>query len=309
MGGSLGGLLDVVAHQDVTYVRWANGVGATTTSGAVSPASTQTLLGALAASRIIAPVALGALAAAWAARQGWGGMAVSAWWLGCDLATVMLSARGFTHYVQQAEAALALVAALLAAWALRRYRTWGVGLAALVMVAAWLTCELVLWLPRAEVATALGWPLPSPELHNFRALELPRYYLRTWQHLTGAISEQDYERGFPGHVGRKLAMVSLFVAHSRPGQRVFVWGAVPWVYALSNRLPAGRYVTLNSAYYLDPEAETKLLRDLAHHPPAVLVVDHPPPPDLWLLLHSLRYRVIPQGVAGDDYWLAPWARS
>jgi hypothetical protein len=288
LGGSLSGLIDVVTRQDVTYVQWANGFGVGVNSAASGAALGSLPL--LAGSRLGAVLLLGAGLAVWAARRRCGGAAVVAWWLGCDLATVMLSARGFTHYVQQAEGPLALAVAMAGVWALGARPAAGRWLAAGAsgLVLSLALCELVLWLPRAEVATALGSPLPAPELHNFRAAQLPGYYARSWERLTGSLPDQAYFASFPGHVERKLAVISLFMNHSRPGQRVFVWGAMPWVYAVSDRLPAGRYVTLNSAYYLDPGAEGKLLQDLANHPPAVLVVDHPPPPELWLLLHHLH---------------------
>src|SRR5207302_1675779 len=82
--------------------------------------------------------------------------AVAAWWLGCDLAATMLSARGLTHYVQQAEPALAVVAGLAAVAVLRSAPRWGPALALGLLLLSFPFAQLTLWVPRAEVALAQG---------------------------------------------------------------------------------------------------------------------------------------------------------
>lgn len=86
---------------------------------------------------------------------------------------------------------------------------------------------------------------------------------------------------------------------------MFVWGSIHWAYALGDRTPAGRYVTLNSAYYLDKRNEATLLHDIFTNPPAVIIVDAPPPHIVFTWLEDHHYTYIRHAIAGDDYWLAP----
>ncbi|TMC50463.1 MAG: hypothetical protein E6J14_02570 [Chloroflexi bacterium] len=296
-GGSLRGLVDVLTHADVDYLRWSNDLAG---------AHTRVALALLTVSRLAIPVISGLAAALWLVRRGRSGPAVLALWLGCDLSAAMVSARGLTHYIQQAEPALVLVAAMAAAAILRRQRRAGPFVAAAILVLTWPVAEFALWLPRAEVAWAQHQPAPSWEHHNFGVRELPAYYQHGWQRLTGRISADAYAATFPADMQRQRAVVDLFQRCSRAGQPVFVWGTVHWAYALSDRVPAGRYPSLGSAYYIDKANEQRLLADLTAHPPAVLVVDAPPPPALWDMLHHRNYAVISHGVDGEDYWLAPW---
>jgi uncharacterized membrane protein (DUF441 family) len=294
--GTLGSALDALTVQDVKYVGWSNGIGG-------GPATL--VLAFLTVTRLAIPVAAGAVVARTLLRRAQPEAAVVALWLGCDLAAVMLSARGLTHYVQQAEPALALAAGLLAVAALRRARRFGPALAAGLLLITFPVAQLALWVPRAEVALAQGETVPPWEHNNFRTWQLPAYYFDAWQRATGRLPAGAYAATFPGPVERQSAVARLFRDCSTPGQRVFVWGTVHWSYALSDRLPAGRYVSLNSAYSLDPAAEQLLLGDLTAHPPAVLVAAMSPPAVLldWLQRHG--YTRSSGEVAGYPYWLAP----
>jgi hypothetical protein len=294
--GALGGALYVLTFQDLKYVGWSNGIGGGTATLA---------LVVLAVLRLAFPVLAGG-GAAWAlVRQGRPAAAAVSLWLGFDLAATMLSARGLTHYVQQAEPALALVAAMLAVATLRRVRRFGVPLALGSLLLTWPLAQLVLWVPRAEVALAQGQAAPAWEHNNFPTTGVPRYYANAWGRLDGSLSVQAYNAGFPGGLQTQGAVVDLFQDCSAPGQRVFVWGTVHWAYALSDRLPAGRYVALNPAFSLDPASHELLLQDLAAHPPAVLVATMPPPSDLRAWLERLHYAKAPGRVGGSPYWIAP----
>ena len=147
--------------------------------------------------------------------------------------------------------------------------------------------------------------MPAWEHNNFRTWQLPGYYVGAWRRATGTLSESDYDATFPGPVARQDAVAELFQDCSGPGQRVFVWGTVHWAYALSDRLPAARYVSLNTAYSLDPRSERVLVQDLATHPPAVLVAAMDPPPGLLAWLEDRHYARAVGDVAGYPYWSAP----
>jgi Dolichyl-phosphate-mannose-protein mannosyltransferase len=301
--GSIGGLIDVLVRQDVDYVQLTNGPGGSVlTTISTGSRAVFTLLLLL---RLAVPLFGLGLAAWWASRKGYFWAAVLAWWLGCDVAGAMVSDRGFPHYVQQAVGPLAVGAALLATalW-------WRRGLArpaaVLVVLLTWPVLELTLVLPRAEVAVAEHRPFPPLEVDGFRTSQVGEYYRLSWQDLTGKVSKQTYEAFFPTDLERRRTVVNLFRLDSRPGDRVFVWGTIHWAYAFSDRLPAGRYVSLNPAYSVDPGAQPRLLAELSAHPPAVLIADIALPPPALDLLQRLNYQLLPGAAAGADAWIAPW---
>jgi hypothetical protein len=118
------------------------------------------------------------------------------------------------------------------------------------------------------------------------------------------VKPSEYEALFPTDLGRQHAVVDLFRQYSQPGDRVFVWGTVHWAYALADRVPAGRYVTLNSAYAIDPGAQSRLVAELTAQPPVVLIADLPLPPPILDLVHRLNYQLRPGAAAGADVWIA-----
>jgi len=293
LGGSLSGLVDVLVHSDVGYLATANGGG----GGSSGP------LALLTAVRLLAVLVAGSWLTLVAARRRHAALTVLSWWLTWDVLGAVSSARGFTHYAQQFEPALALATALCAAILWRRRRVLLRLLAAGTVVLAWPFTELVLLLPRLQVAAVTGVAVLPLERHNFDASQVPGYYAASWRRLIGD-SEADYYAIFPTDMYRQGAVIALFDqvgAH----QRVFVWGSIHWVYALSGRLPAGRYVTLNSAYYLDAGAQARLLDDLERRPPAILVADATLPAQLMATLQRWGYHRVPHGIVGEDYWLAP----
>jgi 4-amino-4-deoxy-L-arabinose transferase-like glycosyltransferase len=302
--GSIGGLIDVLLRQDVSYVQLTNGPGGSvllsTTVGS-RVAFTLLLL-----ARVAVPLVGMGMVARWASRKGFFWVAMSAFWLGCDLAGPMVSDRGFPHYIQQAVGPLAVGTALLAV-ALWERRGVGRPAAVLIVLLAWPVLELTLVAPRAEVAVALQRPLPQLEVDGFRTSQLGEYYKLSWEHLTGTVSRQKYEALFPTDLERLRAVVDLFRQDSRPGDRVFVWGTIHWAYAFSDRLPAGRYVSLNSAYLVDPGSQQRLIAELTAHPPTVLIVDIALPPPAVELLQRLHYQLLAGAGGGDDAWIAPWA--
>jgi Dolichyl-phosphate-mannose-protein mannosyltransferase len=300
--GSIGGLIDVLLRQDVDYVQLANGPnGAVLTSITVGSRALFTLLLLL---RVAVPLIGLGLTAWWASRNGFFWAAVLAWWLGCDLAGAMVSDRGFSHYAQQAVGPLAIGAALIAT-ALWRRRGAARPAAVLLVLLTWPVLELTLILPRAEVALAQDRPFPQLEVDNFRTPQVGEYYRLSWEELTGTVSQRTYEAFFPTDLERLRAVVDLFRHYSRPGDRVFVWGIVHWAYAVSDRLPAGRYVSLNPAYAVDPGAQPRLIAELTEHPPAVLIADVALPAPALDLLQRLHYQRLAGAAAGADAWIAP----
>src|SRR4029077_14491291 len=108
----------------------------------------------------------------------------------------MLSFRGFPHYVEQAEPALALAVAGIA---VGLWRKGGVRqLAAVVAVlATGPALQLALVVPRAEVAWANDRSLPGIESDAFTAADVGEYYRVGWERLLGARPAARFEALFP----------------------------------------------------------------------------------------------------------------
>jgi len=304
--GSLGASVDVLVSQDVRYVQLANGPGGSVLQSAGT--GSRALYSALLLARV-AVLLTGFGVLAWrASGRGRVPVAVVAWWLGCDLAGVMVSARGFSHYLQQAMPVGALAAAMCAG-ALWRRGAVGRIAAVLAVTATGPLLQLALFAPGASVAFADNRPLPRFEAGSFRASQVGRYYVLGYRRLAGAVSRASYEALFPTNMARQRAVVAVFRRYAPPGDPVYVWGTVHWSYALSDRVPAGRYASLNAAFLVDPGAQRRLVAELTAHPPSVLVVDVELPPEMIGLTRRLGYVRLPGAAAGDDVLLAPWASS
>jgi hypothetical protein len=301
--GSLGGFLDVVLRQDFTYLNWtASGAGA----GSAPPPSTGIpLTTLLTVSRVLVILGAGAATTLALARRGNLAATLVTWWLTWDLAAVMLSARGLVQYAQQAEPAVCLAAALVAGVAYRRRSALPVALAA--TLGAWATCEAALLIPTAEVAPIVHQPFYSFASSVVAPRDITHYLGRGWERVLGQLSTADYEAGFGDEPSQVHDTVGIIQSHSAPGDSVFVWGALPWAYALSARMPAGRYVTLNAAYAVDPGAQDLLLTELMQHSPRVLVALVPLPPAVVAMLRAQRFAEQAPAPGGEVVWLAPGA--
>ena len=301
LGGSMPGLLDVLTNQDERYLQFTTNGGAAVVAGG----SGRFLL-VLAVVRVAVVLLVGALLAWRLARRRHLAAAVGVWWLTWDLAAVVLSGSGLAHYAQQMAPALCVCAALLVQQLWRRLRAGALLGAAATTLVAWTVCVAALVTPTAEASAVV-----RQHIGDFAsAIVSPRQVIhvvgRGWERVAGVITPDAYSLSFgsqPALVARTVAVID---AHSVRGDRVFVWGRLPWAYTLSGRMPAGRYTSLNSSYALDPGAMPLLVRQLRAHPPAVLVQLEPLPPAVTSLLHALGYR--PLAAGGAVAWVAPGGR-
>ncbi len=303
LGGSMPGLVDVLFHQDETYLRGVSGGGAAG-SGAPSGGTASILL-LLTATRILLVLVAGTAVTWRLARRRHPGASIAAWWLTWDLAAVVVSDLGLAHYVQQAEPAVCICAALLVAALLRRRRLRAAALTGATTVIAWAVSVAILVVPTAEASAVVPQPVARFVSSIVSPHEIGHQLGRGWERILGLITPASYEASFgaePALVGRTAAVID---AHTRPSDRVFVWGRLPWVYALSRRLPAGRYTSLNSSFTLDPGAQRLLIGELRAHPPALLVALEALPPQMTTLLDDLHYTTLPKQARGETWWVAP----
>ena len=303
--GSVRALADVVLHQDPRYAAWGQLTGPLGTPPPSFDVSPSALLRAIAYSRLLVFVGGGAALAVVLARRGHRAGAVVAFWLACDLAATMVDNRALTHYVQQMTGSLALAAALLAAH-LWRQRVPVVRLLAFAALPAmWLAMLGALFLPRAEAAVATLHHVPQLILENASGRQLPGYYRRAFDLVTGRITLQQYQAAFPSPVHPAAEQLAqLLDAHSAPGQRVFIWGDISgWAYAYADRLPASRFIWMDTAYRLYPDGDATLVADLRRSPPAVLIAEHPPSARLLAFLQGAGYTLADRTGVGD-VWVA-----
>lgn len=288
--GALGAAIAVVARSDVGYVAAYGSQGFAGMSGAM-----------LTAARVLVPVGAGAgVAAAFVVRRRLTAAAL-AWWLGWDVASSMVSGRGFPHYVQQAEPAICVALAVAASALWRRYGHKRM-FAAATVAAAVISCFLVLLVPPAELSLADGRGLPGLKVDSVPTSLLPAYYADGYHRLLDPLAAPAFDRLFPANLTLQRTAMSEIDKHSVSGDRVYVWGWIPWIYTLSNRTPAGRFVALDSAYYVEPSAEGTLLRDLAAHTPTVLIVETSTTPGAlldFLRLHHYQHAA----TMGLDLWV------
>src|SRR6266853_4985138 len=278
--GALGAAIAVVARSDVGYVAAYGSEGFAGISGAM-----------LTAARVLIPAGAGAaVAVAFVVRRRLAAAAL-AWWLGWDVASSMVSGRGFPHYVQQAEPAICVALAVAASALWRRHRHQRL-FAGATVAAAIIGCLVVLWVPAAELSLAHGRGLPGLKVDSVATSLLPAYFVDGYHRLLDPSAAPAFDRLFPANLTLQRTAVGEIDSHSAPGDRVYVWGWIPWIYTLSSRTPAGRFVALDSAYYVEPSAQGTLLHDLEAHPPPVVIVETRTTPGAlldFLRLHHYRH--------------------
>lgn len=185
-------------------------------------------------------------------------------WLPLAVLTAVLSPRGFMHYGLLVIAPLSL---LLGLWLTPR-------LFLPVAIGAVLAIQAILFLPRLEMTLLDRWPVPAASYTPFGWTRLPAYYRGWYDHLVGVASWRDYERGFPGDPGLDEEQAAAL----RVGGRLLVWGDRPWLYPVSGRLAAGRYVAHDSAWRLQRGAAAEELASITNERPEYVVVIEPPDP-------------------------------
>ena len=137
---------------------------------------------------------------------------------------------------------------------------------------------------QAVTATRAGDPLAN---------RIYGYYGYFWEHLTGALGEQEFGDRMDARVERNVATASYLRTHPAEPLRLYVWGNAPWIYYLSGYEHATRFF---SAYYNPPipGGMSQVAAGLrADAPPYVVVVEPELPASAPLdALLRARYRVV-----------------
>jgi hypothetical protein len=94
------------------------------------------------------------------------------------------------------------------------------------------------------------------------------YYQNFWEFALGKKDQSAYFGFFAG-VNRNYRIARYVVSHTMPQEKIFVWGTQPTIYALSQRLPAGRYTV--SYHIADFHAWEETMAVLKANPPSLIV--------------------------------------
>ncbi len=180
-------------------------------------------------------------------------------WLLLALFAVTLSERPYPHYLVQAVAPVSLLVGMLFALKKREQFLTIIPLALAFLVPVYL---------------------------NFWYYPTVPYYLRFVKFAAGQIPREEYLATFGGNVNRNYKIANYLTASTKPTDKVFVWGDSSAIYALSRRLPPGKYV---ADYHIrDFSTSEETLLELSNNMPKMIVVlpDSPSYPELIFFLRD-----------------------
>ncbi len=188
----------------------------------------------------LAALAVGALVI-WRKNIGHKPLLLGLWWI-VTLFAALLSGRPYPHYLLQTTPAIALgVVMLFVGKERERY-----ALAGLVAI---LVASIVAF-----------------KFYYYPSL---RYYTNFLQFVTSQKTKWEYFETIASGTSRNYQISRLIVDGSSPTERIFVWGDQPMIYALSRRLPAGRYTA--KYHVLDFGAQEETLQNLAEMRPRYII--------------------------------------
>ncbi len=186
----------------------------------------------------------------------------SLWWLGLALLGALASGRSYLHYYLQAVPPGAICLALLAG---------GLGESRQRVARRLLAGLLIAWTVAVPVASLQA--VSATRATDPPGNHLYGYYGYIWQHLTGALSDQEFGDRMDARVERNVAVAGYLRSHPVQPDRLYVWGNAPWIYYLSGYEHATRYF---SAYYRPPipDGMNQVMTSLrADSPPYVVAIE------------------------------------
>ena len=159
---------------------------------------------------------------------------LSSLWLSLALFGALLSGRPYPHYLIQIFAPLLILLGAITA----NFFTFVRNKKLLILVLPILLVPLAFW------------------AYGFYTYPLLSYYQNFIQFASGQETRSQYYRRFDPRVSRNY-QIARFVRETVPkDERIFIWGNEPCVYALSRRLPVGRYTVAYHIIDFDGYGET-----------------------------------------------------
>ncbi len=126
------------------------------------------------------------------------------------------------------------------------------------------------------------------------------YYTKFIRFVGGGLSREEYFSTFGSHVPRNYKIADFVLAATKPNEKIFVWGESSPIYALSKRLPPGKYV---AEYHIkDFSTGEETAKVLAKDPPSLIIIlpDSHPFPELLEFLHK-NYGPV-ETIDGAEIW-------
>lgn len=189
-------------------------------------------------------------------------------WFSLALFGALLSSRPYPHYLLQIIAPLLLLLGFLGKL-LRGKINWRLILLTLLPVIFFVAAFFY---------------------YDFYTYPVVGYYQNFAQFVLGRKTWPDYLNWFDGKTYRNYQVASFIDDFLPPGEPIFIWGNEPNIYALSRRLPVGRYT---AAYHiLDFGKQEEVISALVETPPGLVIYDlgfDRPFPELLSFLSSNQY--------------------
>ncbi len=117
--------------------------------------------------------------------------------------------------------------------------------------------------------------------YKFYYFPVLTYYKNFYSYALGQKSIQDYRQFFGPQVNQNYQISQYIKNHTFPDDRIYVWGDEPYIYALSDRIPSGKYTV---AYHVvDFKGHEPTIESFKAHPPKYIiyfVMPHRPFPQL-----------------------------
>lgn len=137
-----------------------------------------------------------------------------------------------------------------------------------------------------------------PVYFRFYYYHTSAYYLRFLRFATGRITRDQYFSQFDGNISRNYK-ISEFLTSSLPkGEKVFVWGDSPPIYALSKHLPPVKFV---AEYHInDFSTKDEIVNKLSQKPPKFIVLLNSSFPEIMPLIK--RYYILINTIDGAEVW-------
>lgn len=111
--------------------------------------------------------------------------------------------------------------------------------------------------------------LTSLVFYKFYNYPVLPYYQNFLSFSSGQRSQEEYFRYFDSRVPTTYKLAEVVASRTTSQDRIFIWGTMPELYALTHRLPPGRYVT--SFHIGDFKGKDETLKSLQNNPPRYII--------------------------------------
>jgi 4-amino-4-deoxy-L-arabinose transferase-like glycosyltransferase len=163
-------------------------------------------------------------------------------WGVITLFATLLSGRPYPHYLLQASAAMTLI---------------------VITIISGKKAEKITGLAMACLFTG------AVVVFHFYNYPTISYYLNFIKWATAQENKQEYYSWFNPQINNDYQAAKIIQAGTNPKDKIFVWGDVPMLYALTKRSPTGKYTV---KYHIkDFHAESETMKRLLNEPPKYIV--------------------------------------